>query len=188
MRSLVAVVIALGLADTSANAGVLPIAGLKLGMKDNVLRPEKKKFQIESRDVTITLGGGDGSASDPVLHGGSVRVRAADGCGGPCDATFPLPADRWFYYGPVGAGAGYKFQGRRGATIASGRIKPGAVLKFTGLGDALPFALPADPRPVDVVVTIGDQAYCMTFGGLVTKMEAGKQFVARFAAAALCPP
>lgn len=181
------VVIVLGVTYGAAAAQPLALTGVKLGLKDGI-EAFKKKLQVESRDPTITLGGGNGSASDPVFHGGTLRLRTADGCGGPCETTYPLPAVHWAYYGSAGGNAGYKYKDSSGGVIQTAAIKPALVLKLRGRGAGLGHALPVDPRPVDVTLTLGDQAYCLTFGGTVTKMIPGKQFIARLSPAGLCPP
>jgi glucose/arabinose dehydrogenase len=77
------------------------LSGKRLLLKDNA-DPTRKKIAVRSKDVTVDLGGGDTSADDPVVNGGSLRVRTGDGCGGPCDTVYPLPnadGDGWSYVG-----------------------------------------------------------------------------------------
>src|SRR4029450_11971960 len=57
----------------------------------------------------VSRGGGNGSADDPVVNGGSVRILTTDGCAGPCDDTYPLPSGGWSYVGAMGDNKGYKF-------------------------------------------------------------------------------
>ena len=77
---LVGLTSAVGATTTSASSTSAPlsdgdqqIAGKQLMLKDS---PEEAKGSLSSlsNDRTLTLGGGNGSAGDPTLFGGSVRV------------------------------------------------------------------------------------------------------------------
>ena len=69
-------------ADTDPAAvpsgGDQQIAGKRLMLKDSHAAA-KGSLSSLSNDRRITLGGGNGSADDPTLFGGSLRVRTATG-------------------------------------------------------------------------------------------------------------
>ena len=127
------------------------------------LETAPKIARLVSDDPAITLGAANDSADDPVLQGGSIRIRTANGCGGPCDTTYPLAG--WTYIGRRGANRGYSFASATGP-IRSATIEPGRV-SFFGRGTLLGHRLGEDPGPVDVVVRIGGRSYCLRFGGTV---------------------
>ena len=101
-----------------------------------------------------------------MLHGGSLTVRTADGCGGPCESTYLLPHDppagTWSYIGHAGEQKGYRY--RSDAFGFRIRMKPGRRIRVTGRG---PFGheLSADPQAVDVTFATGLHRYCLRFGG-----------------------
>jgi hypothetical protein len=152
------------------------LSGNTLKMKDHA-NPSRKALSVVSTD-SFTLGAANFSADDPTLAGGSLRVMTADGCGGPCDNTYNLPAGQWKYTKGTAPGRGYQFTSQ-GGPIRKVTVRPGAQtpLKITGKGAALGHELAADPGPVDVVLTIGGLSYCMQFGGTTT-FVANKSFVA----------
>ena len=76
---------AVGARTTSASSTSAPpssgdqqIAGKQLVLKDSPAEA-KRSISTLSNDRTITLGGGNGSADDPTLFGGSLRVHTATG-------------------------------------------------------------------------------------------------------------
>ncbi len=153
--------------------------------------PNRKRLSAKSTDTSIDIGLGNLTADDPVLNGGSVRVLTADGCGGPCDTTYPLatapPNDSWNYFGGSGANRGYGFRSKVGP-IRSVTIRPRRHVNITGRGAGLGHDLAAAPNPVDVVLTVGGHRYCMEFGG-TTRFSVGDSFAAKDAAAPVsCPP
>src|SRR5262249_27318558 len=82
---LVGLASAVGARPTSASSTSAPpssgdqqIAGKQLVLKDSPAEA-KRRLSTLSNDRRITLGGGNGSADDPTLFGGSLRVRTATG-------------------------------------------------------------------------------------------------------------
>jgi hypothetical protein len=165
-----------------ALAGVQLLSGRSLALRDDAVRPNERSVRAVSRDAAVTLGGGNGSADDPVLHGGTIRVVSRDGRA--FDLTDALPASGWRYVGAAGANAGYRFRSRdpRRKVV----VKAGKLVKAS-LRGGLSHPLDADPGAVDVVLTIGRQRYCLSFGGSV-EFAAGTRFAATDApVAARCP-
>lgn len=163
------------------------LSGKKATLKD-ASDPGKKKLLIQSTDAIIGLGGADGSGDDPVATeaNSSVRVRTSNGCNGPCDSTYQLTAT-WSYIGKPGQNKGYKYSNRTGP-ITSVRVQPGKQVKIVGKGASLSHKLGTDPKPVYVVLRIGEQRYCMKFGG-TTAFKVGQTFAAKNAPRApVCPP
>jgi hypothetical protein len=162
------------------------ISGKKLSMKVN---PDatRRRLTIQSKDTSVDLGSGNGSADDPVVHGGELRVRTAAGCNGPCDATYPLPKEHWQYVGASGANAGYRYKDAEllAGPIKSATVKPGRLVKFVGMGAQLGQGLDADPAPVSVSFRIGGRRWCITFGG-TPKLVVGKSYSAKNAPPSLC--
>ena len=134
--------------------------GKKLLLGDST-NPAKRKLSLLSKDLTLTLGDGNGSADDPVQQGGSLRVVATGGDG--FDATYPLDAAGWAYLKGEGNGKGYKF--RKGTPVRKILLKPGKSLKITAKGDALGHTLTTQPDSVAVELRLGARRYCFAFGG-----------------------
>jgi hypothetical protein len=147
------------------------------------LQLSKKALGVSSRDAALALGGGAGSADDPVVHGGSLRVLSIEG--DVFDQTYPLPAGMWHYLKKNGAVVGYVF---RGATpIRQVRVKAGYGLRASGIGPGLGHTLGKNPNAVRVVLALGGQQYCMRFGG-TAGFKAGTRYVAKDAPAPdICP-
>jgi len=151
--------------STSTTTTTLPPAllldGKKLLLGDSPVKPAKRKLSLLSKDVDISLGDGNGSAADPVLEGGSLRVVATGGDG--FDATYSLDQAGWAYLKGEGANKGYKF--RKGTPVRKILLKPGKSLKITAKGDALMHTLVSQPDAVRVELRLGAQRYCFAFGG-----------------------
>ena len=148
------------------------LAGKKLLLKDNPGKPTKRKLVVLAKDQSLTLGGGNGSADDPVEHGGSLRVRSA---AGGFDTFYPLDGG-WKYLKKQGANKGYKFKG--GSPVKTVLVKPGKLIKIVAKGSGLGHDLTTDPDPVHVTLTVGSRRYCMTFGG-AKKFSDGKKYLAK---------
>src|SRR5262245_49568175 len=153
-----------------ALGGEQKISGKRLLLKENP-NPVGRKIAVRSNDAAITLGGGNGSADDPTLFGGSLRVRTSNG--DLFDGTYDLPAAAWTTIGAQGQNRGYRFTSETGP-IKSVIVVPGRRIKVTGRG-AFTQSLSTNPNPVDVVLRTGANRYCLEFGGTVT-FQAVKRF------------
>jgi hypothetical protein len=163
---------------TLAPGQALP--GRKLALTTKPGHPEKSKLALLAKDA-LTIGDGNDSADDPVVHGGTLTI--ASSAGG-FATTHPLVGG-WRYVGKVGEGRGYKWKSRT-APIRSVVVKS-TKLAIAGQGAGLGFDLDDDPNPVRVVLAIGTQTYCLELGG-EARFKAGKLFRAKGAPApALCP-
>src|SRR5688572_25518071 len=116
---------------------------------------------LVAKDADISLGRGNGSADDPVVNGGTVRVVSS--VVGAFDDTYDLPAASWKYKKKQGTNKGYTL--RKAGPIKSIAVLPGKKLALKAKGSGLGHTLGSDPEPVDVVLTIGEHCYCMRFGG-----------------------
>jgi glucose/arabinose dehydrogenase len=170
---------------TTPTAADQEVTGRKLLLRAHLTKQARKKLSAKSRDATITLGGGEGSADDPTVAGGAVRLRADD-----FDVTYPLaPGGGWRYVGNTGTVLGYRYRSPAGTNspIRSATVRAGRFVGVKGAGAALGFGLATDPGPVDVIVRIGTQHYCMRFGGLRT-FKPGRLASKDAAPPAACPP
>ncbi|HTN78312.1 MAG TPA: hypothetical protein VMK16_01465, partial [Acidimicrobiales bacterium] len=164
-----------------------PVSGKTLILKTRAGVPARSGLTMTSKDVTITLGAGNGSGDDPTTAGATVRVRSA---AGGFDDTYVLPASKWLLVGKAGQNKGYKYKDAalQAGPVSAALVKPGKTLKVTGRGAGLGHALGVDPVPVEVTVTLGGHRYCLAFGGTST-WKADKLFKATNAPApASCAP
>jgi Ca2+-binding RTX toxin-like protein len=143
--------------------------------------PANRQVTFASTDKTIALGAGNGSPDDPTNSDVSVRVVSSA-----FDNTYTMARAGWAYIGIAGAGKGYRYKSATGP-VKSAEIKPRG-LKVSAKGAGLGHLLAGTPDSVAVVITVGDQRYCTTFGGK-TKFTANKQFSAANAPRSpSCPP
>src|SRR5262245_10724771 len=103
----------------------------------------KQLLGVASRDATIGLGAGEGSADDPVVHGGSLRVLSIEG--DVFDHTYLLPAAMWHYLRNRGTVVGYLFKGS--TSIRQVRVRSGYGLRASGTGAGLGHTLGGNPTP-----------------------------------------
>ncbi len=174
----------------AAPAGVdEALEGKSLRLTDNAARPTAKSATVLSKDSTVDLGAGNGSADDPTVNGGSLRVQST---AGGFDNTYPMPASGWSYIGKPGQGRGYRYKDAKlvngpvkSATLKDGKLQASA--KGSGLGQTLG----VNPDPASVVLQTGGKHYCLSFGtsaNATLKFTAGKLFSAKDAAApSVCP-
>ena len=148
-----------------------------LVLRDSPTRPRARRLLAAARDTHIDLTDTRGTADDPSLAGGAIRVRTTAGDG--FDMEQLLPASGWRTIGKTDA-SGYRF--KSDGPIRSVSIKSGGSVRIVGSGSALALSLQADPNPVVVDVTIGGRRYCMQFGGDAT-FKPGRRFAAHAAPA-----
>jgi hypothetical protein len=149
-----------------------------LVLRDSETNPRARRLLAVSRDTHIDLTDTRGTADDPSLAGGAVRIGTT--AGDAFDVEELLPASGWRTIGKPDAPRGYRF--RSDGAIRSVTIKTGGVVRIVGSGANLALSLQADPNPVAVDVTIGGRRYCMQFGGDAT-FKPFKRFTARTAPA-----
>jgi CSLREA domain-containing protein len=153
-----------------------PLTGTKLLLTDNASNPAKRKLMVFARDSAVDVPSGDES---PESAGALLRVATANGDG--FDTTYALPAAGWKTQGRPGRIRGHQY---RDPTMARGPIsavvvRSGKLLKIAGRGSKLTHTLGADPNPVWIVLTIGTNRQCMSFGGAKPKFAAGKRFTSK---------
>lgn len=136
-----------------------------------------------SRDPAIGIGGGENSADDPVVHGGTLRVLSIEG--DVFDTSYALPAANWSYIRSAGGVVtGYVF--RDSGVIRTVRVLAGNRIKVRGRG-AVGHTLNGNPAPVRVTLSLGALRSCMAFGG-ETSARPGRRYVATDAPAPdTCP-
>ena len=131
-----------------------------------------------SRDSHINFTGTRGTADDPSVAGGALRVRTT--AGDAFDIEVILPASAWRTIGKPEAPRGYRY--KTDGPIRSVTVKTGGVLRIVGSGLDLALSLQTNPNPVMVELAIGGRRYCLEFGGNAT-FRPGRRFVARAAPA-----
>jgi hypothetical protein len=161
------------------------ITGKKLLIKLKPGDSSKTVIGAMSKDPTLDLGGGNGSADDPTVNGGGIRIRSQ--LAG-FDTTYALPAAGWKAVGPAGQNKGYIFLSKTGP-IRKVLLKPGprGLLLVSGKGPDVAVNLDTNPSPVDVVLTIGSRQSCAAYGGTVNFVAMGKLLARDAAAPAACP-
>lgn len=175
--------------STSTTTTTLParLSGKKLLLKDNATKPQKESLQLISKDAGADQGAGPGSADDPTVSGGSLRLvgNLGSSVGGAFDETYDLPAANWKPLKKKKPEKGWKFA--KGTPIKSVVLKTGKQIAIKGKGEALGIDLGSEPSEVSAELRIGGRTYCFTFGGEI-KFKQGKQFLAKNAGqATACP-
>ena len=164
---------------TTVPPSVERVGGRQLLLATKPDQPEKSKLVVLAK--RLTLGDGNGSPDDPVIHGGTLTL--SSNAGG-FTVTHPL-VGAWKYVGKAGQGKGYKWRSATSA-VRSVAIK-GGKLTIAGRGAGLGFDLDDDPNPVRVELALGARTYCLEFGG-AGRFETGRSYRAKRAAApAVCP-
>jgi hypothetical protein len=180
MRTMLLAGLAILLSAGVSRAQSSPDGALLEGTK---LTVTPRAVAATSEDADVDLGRGVGSADDPVVAGGRLRIVSHDGRY--FDVAIDLPAARWRYLGKRTAPTGYKL--KRTKPVRALVVKAGKLVKIAVKAKDLGIDLSASPEPVHVVLTLGARQYCMTFGGTIEFTE-GKKYVAADAPApATCP-
>ena len=160
----------------------VPLRGDKLLLG---VSPGHNEFRLETRGVDIT--NTNNTSADPVLHGATLRLFSS--AGDHFDATYTMPSGaNWEYRGAAGQNLGYIYKdaNRVNGPISIIKIRAGRSTHIVGRD--LVFTLHTNPEPVNAVFTIGDQGYCMSFGGTVKRFAPDHLYIALKAPApALCP-
>jgi len=116
---------------------------------------------------------GDTFTSDPYQKGGSLRIFT--NMGDHFDKVYPLPSEgpvnrHWEYYplftSDPDANNGYQYKDAFNDSSPIGVVKiiAGTTMKLKGK-DNMAFTLNTDPRPVNVVLTLGNYKYCFEMNG-----------------------
>jgi len=167
-------------AAASAPGDEQPIIGERLSLNARPAAAMGRLFAL-SKDPTITLGGGNGSADDPTQFGGSLRVLTTTG--DRFDSTYNLPPAGWQTIGAPGQNKGYQFTSKTGP-INRVTVVPGRRIRVEG---AFTATLSTNPDPVELMLRTGATHYCLAFGGKA-KFQASKRFTATTSPApASCP-
>ncbi len=155
------------IAATPAPAALL-LSGKRLTLKVPA-NPATQRISVLSLDGASDLGAGNGSADDPVLHGGHLHLTTSAGCSGPCDLSRVLPQDppaqTWSYIGAAGRNAGYRFAGRVAGEKIAVIVKPGKLV-LVKVDGGLGIDLAQDPTTARIRLGFGEQPpLCLEFGG-----------------------
>ena len=153
-------------------------------------KPEKRALNIAAMDAGIVVG--IASSEDPRVVGATLRIRTTAGCSpnpSPCNDAYELPASGWALINKKHPNKGYKYHdGKRvHGPVKSVVLAAGKKLTVSAAGAGLGHALAAPPAPVDAVLAVGSNRYCMSFGGTLV-FKPGKKLTAKKAPApATCP-
>ena len=145
------------------------------------------RLKVQTREQIFTsTPPSAGTAADPVLHGGVVRLRSLRGG---FDQRFELPRRNWDYIKQPEDNRGFRYRERtRDPAIRSVVVRDGRLTKIVGNAASELTSLANDPGPVEVSLILGNQRYCMAFGGDVS-FDPERRFIAIDAPApGACPP
>lgn len=151
------------------------IAGQKLKMAYDAVKPTKKKFQFKTKDQIAIAGL---TAIDPTAVPSSLIVRGV----GPSDGdtgVIRLDPAKW---SQVGSG-GWQYKDDAKVTTSLGvqkiQLKSGVVggsLQIKAKGSFWPYAIIGAQQGVEIFLNIGGETYCAQYGATVTEFtrnEAG---------------
>jgi len=172
-----------GTTSTTLPSAAESLTGKKLALTQEPGHAKRSKIALRSKDRRVSLGQGNQSADDPVVHGGQLTIASA---AGGFSKTHVL-AGGWKYVGKAGRNKGYKWKSKS-SPIRKIVIKRHKAVKVTGRGDTLGFDLNDNPNPVRVTLGIGAHVYCLEFGGRQQKFKPDKRWGAKKAPApSVCP-
>src|SRR5262249_44268439 len=133
------------------HASVIP--GTKLAMRGDAARAALMKIKVTtSGSIPLSTPPSNNGASDPVRHGGRLRVVA-----GTVDVTYPLPASNWAYIGRIGDNNGYRYTDltAQDGPINTVVVRDPRTTLARGRGAGLALALTGNPNPVQIVLYLG---------------------------------
>ena len=139
------------------------IAAHKLGLRMSFSTVRMKLSLLGT--IALSDPPSNGTASDPVLHGASLRLVSGDGV--QFAGVYPLPASNWRYVGHPGSNLGYRY---RDSAFAFGPVRGVSVRNqltsaLVAVWPKSKLSLDQNPSPVGVVLRLGGTRYCMSFGG-----------------------
>lgn len=155
------------------------LAGRTLALQRN---PLGSRLWLDAVGSGISSGSGDGSVDDPTIAGAVLRLRSRSDH---FDVTYFLPPEGWRRMGSKGFA--YTAPPGTAGPVTRGLVIPGRLIWADAASDDLGFGLDQNPGPVEAVLTVGTQRYCLGFGG-DSVFRAGQSFVAHASAPpASCP-
>jgi len=153
------------------------IDGRRLLVKDGTA-PTSRRIVLRAGDAVISTGSGAGM--NPVADGAFLHVYGAGGSND--SACMPLPASGWVASGdPEHPRYDYKDAAFANGPCNRVRVKHGGMLQVSCRASVQPIAYSLDEASqgsVAVRFASGGLAYCMTFGGNVSRDVQGSAFVA----------
>jgi hypothetical protein len=155
---------------------------IKMGARGDLRLTVQAEPEIAGTAFAANFGPGD-----PVIHGATLRVFST--AGDTFDAIYSMPHSNWHYVRNPGENAGYSYKDlpNQYGPIKLALIRNGKPSKLKGGGAALGFSLGGDPNPVNVVLQLGTQQYCLSYGG-TARFNPGLGFKSKKSAApTACP-
>jgi len=156
-------------------------AGATQGLAGKRLKLRPSSLAARSTDRTLRL---DPNVA-PETSGGTLRIVGSGDT--PFDVAHPLPSGGWRALG--GAAPGWRYRDRAGAAgpVRALVVRQGRGLRLAAKGTRIGHTLDAEATAVTVVVELGGERFCMTFGG-AGKWKPGKLLTRTNAPAGSCPP